>query len=67
MRREGESMCEHEWVFQESVYHFEHGRGPSGQDRYQRIDTYYCNKCLETKEKITKDEWSRERPCWWKK
>ncbi|KFX56152.1 beta-glucosidase [Clostridium botulinum] len=59
-------MCEHKWIFQESVYNFEYGRGPSGQDHYKRIDTYYCEKCITTKEVTAKDEWSRERPYWWK-
>lgn len=59
-------MCEHKWVFQNSVYSFEYGRSPSDQDHYKRIDNYYCEKCLEFKEVVAKDEWSRERPYWWK-
>ncbi|NFO48529.1 beta-glucosidase, partial [Clostridium botulinum] len=39
---------------------------PSGQDHYKRIDTYYCEKCITTKEVTAKDEWSREKPYWWK-
>jgi len=33
--------------------------------KYQRIDTYYCEKCLEIKEKINKEkEWCDEAPYW---
>lgn len=59
-------MCEHKWVFQDSAYSFEYRRGSSGQDHYKRIDTYFCEKCLETKEIVAKDEYSRGRPYWWK-
>lgn len=60
-------MCEHKWVYQMSDYICE----KVGYYRYEysRIDTYYCEKCCETKEKIAKME-SKDinsgTPTWWK-
>ena len=60
-------MCEHKWVYQMSDYICE----KVGYYRYEysRIDTYYCKKCCEIKEKIAKME-SKDinsgTPTWWK-
>ena len=57
-------MCEHKWVFQESSY----SRSSGGyNDTFDRIDSYYCEKCLELKEKNTKHENARCTPYWYKK
>lgn len=56
--------CEHKWVFQGSDY--EHIYHSYGRVEYKRIDTYYCEKCLEYKEITAKYECSNERPYWFK-
>ena len=57
-------MCEHKWIFRESSYD---SRGGAYKDVYKRIDTYYCEKCLEQKEIIAKNEDARCKPYWYKK
>jgi len=57
-------MCEHKWVFQESSY--SHSLG-GYNDTFDRVDTYYCEKCLEIKEINAKHENSRGTPYWYKK
>lgn len=57
-------MCEHKWIFQESAYRREPSSGYN--DLYERIDTYFCEKCLETKEIVAKHEYSRGKPYWYK-
>lgn len=59
--------CSHKWVYQGSDY-LKRERSYYVYN-YQRIDTYYCEKCLEIKEVITKDEDrynSDGKPCWFK-
>lgn len=55
--------CEHKWVYQVSDYKFESGRH---NNTFMRIDTYYCEKCLEIKDVITKQEDSYIKPYWYK-
>ena len=57
-----ENNCEHKWVYQCTDYKYD--RGGYG-NQYTKIDTYYCEKCLERKEIIAKDEYSREIPYWY--
>ena len=57
-------MCEHKWIFQESAYKHELSSGYS--DLYERIDNYFCEKCLDQKEIIAKHEYSRGKPYWYK-
>lgn len=47
------SNCEHKWVFQCSDYK----ECQEGCLTYKlsRIDTYYCEKCLEIKEVVAKE------------
>lgn len=47
-------MCEHRWVYQMSDYTQE--KVGYYSYKYARIDTYYCEKCCEIKEKIAKME-----------
>ncbi|NFI05962.1 beta-glucosidase [Clostridium botulinum] len=56
-------MCEHKWIFQESYYKHEFG---NFNDLYERIDTYFCEKCLEQKEIVAKHEYRRGKPYWYK-
>ena len=57
-------LCEHKWVFQESSYKHSFG---NCNDVFERIDTYYCEKCLEQKEIIAKQESARSSPYWYKR
>lgn len=60
-------MCEHKWVYQMSDYNCE--KAGYYNYEYSRIDTYYCEKCCETKEKIAKMETkdiNKGVPTWWK-
>lgn len=60
-------MCDHKWIYQMSDYISEKVSYYSNE--YSRIDTYYCEKCCETKEKITKMELrnvNNGKPLWWK-
>lgn len=66
-------MCNHKWVYQASDYKKTHIRGVCYYN-FKRIDTYYCEKCCEVKEKVTKDEYrnyfkydNESLPYWWKK
>lgn len=63
--KEVRCMCEHKWIFQESS--FSHRFTTTYNDLYERIDTYYCEKCLGQKEVIAKHEYARCRPYWYKK
>ena len=56
--------CEHKWVFQGSDY--EKRERNRYENIYKKIDTYYCEKCLEIKEIISKDENSEKKPYWYK-
>jgi len=57
--------CKHKWVFQTSDYKFTYNT--YGNSEYERIDTYYCENCLEQKEIVAKYEYSRETPYWFKR
>lgn len=57
-------QCNHKWVFQDSIYYCQYSC--YGNSEYKRIDTYYCEKCLEQKEILAKCECSREKPYWYK-
>lgn len=46
--------CEHKWVHQITDYLIETENYYS--KRFKRIDTYYCEKCLEIKEVVLKEE-----------
>jgi hypothetical protein len=54
-------QCGHRWIYQESHYNYESG---SYNTTYNKLDVYYCEKCLEKKE-FLKSESSREKPLWW--
>lgn len=45
-------MCEHKWVYQMSDYKCE--KEGYYIKKFSRIDTYYCEKCCEVKEKNSK-------------
>lgn len=60
--------CEHKWVFQGSDYKEQQ----VGAIKYEvtRIDTYYCENCLERREVISKSEIVRigdPYPYWFKR
>lgn len=54
--------CDHSFVHLESRFRAEAG---GYSTHYIRTDTFFCQKCLEYRN-LTKDEWSRERPEWWR-
>lgn len=56
--------CEHKWVYQGSDY--EKRERNRYENTYKKIDTYYCEKCLEIKEIVVKDEDSEKKPYWYK-
>lgn len=60
-------MCEHKWIYQMSNY--ESVKVGYYTCEYSRIDTYYCEKCCEIKEKVNKCEAKdikEGKPYWWK-
>lgn len=60
--------CEHKWFFQGSDYE-ERQQGHSTYE-VSRIDTYYCEKCLERREVVAKQETvyrGDSYPYWFKK
>lgn len=57
--------CEHKWVFQCSD--FQKGKRSQYKDYFKRIDTFYCEKCLEIKEVVVKEEDTfGDKPYWYK-
>lgn len=61
-----DSMCEHKWIYQTSDYKCDRANYIK---KFSRIDTYYCEKCCEVKEKIAKVECKYINdgvPYWWK-
>ena len=46
--------CEHKWVFQRSD--FQRDKRSQYKDFFKRIDTYYCEKCLEVREVVAREE-----------
>lgn len=54
--------CEHKFVHLDTNKKWE-STGGYGQYYYKRIDTFFCEKCLEYKDKL-KETYSRERPDW---
>jgi hypothetical protein len=56
--------CEHKWVYQGSDYYYSLNGVYNGT--FKKIDTYYCEKCLEIKEIVTKEEDCTGRPYWYK-
>lgn len=46
--------CEHKWFFQGSDYKEEQKRNRTCE--LSRIDTYYCEKCLERREVVAKKD-----------
>lgn len=66
--KKGVIMCEHKWIYQGSDYK-ERRMGHLSYE-LSRIDTYYCEKCLEIKEINSKKEEiyrGDSYPYWWKK
>ncbi len=55
--------CEHRFVFLRSVKWTDDSG--SYNTHFFRVDTFFCEKCLEQKE-VKKDEYSRETPNWYK-
>lgn len=55
-----DDKCEHKWIFQRSDFKKEKG----GLDKYQRIDTYFCEKCLEIRELVSKEGKGAVEPYW---
>ena len=53
--------CEHKFVFLETIKFQEKSTYQIG---WNRIDKYFCEKCLEYKDKQIK-EWSRDKPEWY--
>lgn len=56
--------CKHKWVFRESIYNSDCTTHVYST-KYIKIDYYYCEKCLEEKQK-EKHEYCREMPIWFK-
>ncbi len=59
---EKKKQCVHKWVFMESNKFSEY-RGNRNYN-YTKIDRFYCEKCLKTKE-VKHEETSYERPDWY--
>jgi hypothetical protein len=55
--------CEHKWVHMDTK---KRSHSESYIIYYKRIDYFFCEKCLETKE-IVRDDYSREMPDWYYK
>ena len=55
--------CEHKWIFQRSDFSQE--RAGYSNYHFKRIDTYFCEKCLEVKEIIGKEESYLEKKPYW--
>ncbi len=53
--------CEHKFVYLDTKKSNEYN---GFVFHYIRIDTFYCEKCLEYKDK-KQETHSRERPDWW--
>jgi hypothetical protein len=53
--------CEHKFVHLETK---KTRRSDSWYDHFKRIDTFFCEKCLEEKVKI-KEIYSRDIPDWY--
>lgn len=54
--------CEHRWIFMETVR--QPGYSGYGSRDWKRIDRFYCEKCLEFKERIQKEQGYKSKPDW---
>jgi hypothetical protein len=61
------SQCEHQYVYFETVKQqgsrASFGMSPAKQ--WKRIDRFYCEKCLDYKDKIVTAEGWEEKPDWY--
>lgn len=55
--------CEHKFVHLETVK-LRPSRGPLSR-QWKRIDRFFCEKCLEEREKVKTAEHWEEQPDWW--
>lgn len=55
-------MCEHKFIYMETnkSHHYD---GPFNT-HWIRIDRFFCEKCLEYRDKKQED-WSRDKPEWY--
>lgn len=60
-------MCNHKYIYMETVK--QKGSRPSwgisSGTQWKRTDRFYCEKCLEYKEKILTAEGWEEKPDWY--
>jgi len=60
-------MCDHKFVYMESVR--QKGERPSmgvsSGNQWKRIDRFFCEKCLEFKDKVQTAEGWEHQPEWW--
>jgi len=55
--------CNHKYVHLETIK--KQDLNATGyQIGWKRIDRFYCEKCLEYKDKVN-EEWSRDKPDWY--
>lgn len=59
--KEVQTECDHKFVYLETTKHTENSVYQIG---WTRIDRYYCEKCLEYRNKVM-EEWSRDKPEWY--
>jgi hypothetical protein len=56
-------QCDHKYVHLETSRW--HDSGGGYQTRWVRIDRFFCERCLKTRE-LRRDEYSREQPEWYR-
>lgn len=56
--------CNHKYVHLETVKTCNEGAYYKSENVYTKVDRYFCEKCLDTKE-VTKTEVSVEKPFWY--
>lgn len=57
-----EQKCEHSYVHLETIRYTEAG---GYSTKYVRVDRYYCQRCLDTKE-FRRSDYEREIPEWYR-
>lgn len=55
--------CEHDFEYLASDYQRTEG---TYRDNWKQIDRFYCSRCLEYKDVISRNEDERGRPSWFK-
>lgn len=53
--------CEHKWIHMNSAYKYD---SAGYMTRFKKIDTFFCEKCLEQRNTV-KEDTSRDTPDWY--